>query len=127
VTFTREDPPGGGPAAGLLAGRERLLRSVTWVAVAAVDMPRLAATTYTRLRQAALGHDGAFLSDPSGHRQLAGVLTLAALDAATPPLEERHGLPVHRLLAGLDLVGVPAEAEEWRDVDTWADLRDLRT
>jgi hypothetical protein len=34
-------------------------------------------------------------------------------------------MPLHRLLEGLDLVDVPPEADEGRDVDTWADLRDL--
>lgn len=126
VTFTREDPAGGGPAAGLLAGRSALLGDFDTLVVVAVDMPRLTAATVRRLRAAAAGHDGAFLTDASGRRQLAGVLDPGRLDEVAPGLEDRHGLPFHRLLAGLDLAGVAAIGDEGRDVDTWADLRDLQ-
>jgi hypothetical protein len=35
-------------------------------------------------------------------------------------------MALHRLLASFDLAGVPATGEEAVDVDSWADLRDLR-
>ncbi len=125
VTFTREDPPSGGPAAGLLAGRDALLRTPRWLGVLAVDMPRVTAYTFRRLREAAAGHDAAFLVDASGRRQLAGVVQTARLDAVRPDHDDQHGLPLHRLLAGLTVARVLAEGAEARDVDTWADLRDL--
>lgn len=130
VTFTREDPPLGGPVAGLLAGRDALARRPDLLVVLAVDMPRVSAWTVRRLREAAAGRDGAFLHEAGedgglGRRQLCGVLASAALDRAAPPLEERHGLPLHRLLAPLDLGAVVATGDEARDVDSWADLRDL--
>lgn len=125
VTFVTEDPPKGGPVAGLLAGVDALLRRPTLVAVLAVDMPRVTAYTLRRLREAATGHDGAFLVGTDGRRQLCGVLDAARLAAVRPGLEERHGMPLHRLLAGLDLAEVPATGEEARDIDSWADLRDL--
>lgn len=125
VTFTREDPPHGGPVAGLLTGRDALLRSPTLLGVLAVDMPRVSWSTFRRLREAAAGRDGAFLVDEEGRRQLAGVLDVARLDAVRPDLEGQHGMPLHRLLAGLDLALVPPDGDEARDVDTWADLRDL--
>ena len=124
VTFVLEDPPHGGPAAGLLAGRDALLARPAYLAVLAVDMPRVTSDTIRRLLAAAAGHDGAFLTDPSGRRALAGVLDLTALDSARPP--DATGLALHRLLAPLDLAELAAEAGEARDVDTWADLRDLR-
>ena len=124
VTFVREDPPHGGPAAGLLAGRDALLARPAYLAVLAVDMPRVTDDTFRRLGAAAAGRDGAILTDPSGRRALAGVLDLAALDGARPG--DVSGLPLHRLLAPLDLAELAAEAGEARDVDTWADLRDLR-
>ncbi len=34
-------------------------------------------------------------------------------------------MALHRLLGALDLAAVPADGDEARDVDTWADLRDL--
>ena len=123
VTFVREQPPYGGPAAGLFAGRDALLRRPDMLAVVAVDMPRLTPATFERLGSAASGHDGAFLADAEGRRQLAGVLRVDRLDAVRP--DDVVGLPVHRLLAGLDLVAVPAVGAEARDVDTWSDLRDL--
>src|SRR5687768_2381158 len=62
VTFVREDPPRGGPVAGLLTGVDALLRPPRVVGVLAVDMPRVTPYTFRRLRAAALGHDGAFLA-----------------------------------------------------------------
>jgi hypothetical protein len=63
--------------------------------------------------------------DPDGRRQLALVLDVARLDAVRPGHEEQHDLALHALLSGLDLVAVASVGEEHRDVDTWADLRDL--
>ncbi len=125
VTFVVEDPRHGGPVAGLLTGREALRGDPAYVAVLAVDMPHLTPGTLARLRAAATGRDGAALTDPDGRRQLALVLDTARLDAVAPGLEDRHGHAVHRLLAGLDLVDVASRGHEHRDVDTWADLRDL--
>lgn len=131
VTWTREDPAGGGPAAGLLAGLDRFLRVPDLVAVLAVDMPRLHAGTVARLTWAVEADpavDGAVLVDGTGRRQpLAAVYRHAALAAARPTnIEEEHGLPVRRLVGDLHLVDVPAVGDEARDVDTWEALRDLR-
>lgn len=123
VTFAREDPAHGGPAAGLLTGLDALLRPRDLLAVLAVDMPGVSADTIARLVSAAAGHEGAFLADDSGRRQLAGVLAVAALDRVRP--EDASGLPLKRLLDPLDLTSVPGRSGEARDVDTWADLRDL--
>lgn len=125
VTFTREDPPHGGPVAGLLTGRDALLRRPTLLGVLAVDMPRVTPYTLRRLREAAAGRDGAFLVDAEGRRQLCGVVAAARLDEVRPGLEEQHGMSMRALLGGLDLADVPATGAEGRDVDTWADLRDL--
>lgn len=125
VTFVREDPPLGGPVAGLLTAVDALLRRPRVVGVLAVDMPRVTPYTFRRLREAAAGHDGAFLARPGGRRQLAGVLDAERLAEVRPGLEDQHGMPVHRLLARLDLAVVEAEGDEGLDVDTWADLRDL--
>ena len=123
VTFVREDPPRGGPAAALLAGRDALLTRPDYLAVLAVDMPRVRTATFERLVTAAAGRDGSFLADDSGRRALAGVVELAALDRVRPG--EASGMALHRLLAPLDLGSVAAGPGEATDVDTWADLRDL--
>ncbi|SEB94110.1 Molybdopterin-guanine dinucleotide biosynthesis protein A [Nocardioides exalbidus] len=126
VTFVCEDPPRGGPVAGLLTGVDALLRRATLVGVLAVDMPRVTATTMRRLREAAAGRDGAFLHDAGGRRQLAGVLDARRLGDVRPGLEDQHGMALHRLLAPLDLAEVTSSGHEAVDVDTWTDLRDLR-
>jgi molybdopterin-guanine dinucleotide biosynthesis protein A len=126
VTFTRESPRYGGPVAALLTGRDALLRAPRTLGVLAVDMPRVTAYTFRRLQEAAGGHDGAFLADRDGRRQLAGVLDVARLDAVRPDHQGQHGMALHRLLSGLDLATIGPEGEEARDIDTWADLRDLQ-
>jgi molybdopterin-guanine dinucleotide biosynthesis protein A len=125
VTFTREDPRHGGPVAAMLTGRDALLHEREWLAVLACDMPHLTPTTFRRLREAAVGRDGAVLVGPDARRQLAFVASTAALDAARPDHESQHGAALQPLLARLDLAEVASVDQEHRDVDTWADLRDL--
>lgn len=127
VTFTREDPPFGGPVAGLLTGVDALLRPPGTVGVLAVDMPHVSAHTFRRLRMAARGRDGAFVLDETGRRQLCGVLGAAALARVRPGPEESHGMAMRALLSGLDLAEIAGIGDEARDIDTWADLRDLES
>jgi molybdopterin-guanine dinucleotide biosynthesis protein A len=126
VTVTIEDPAQGGPAAGLLTGAAAFARPPERLVVLAVDMPWVTATTVRRLLRAAVDHDGAFLTDPTGRRHLAGVVGTAALQRADPGPEQRHGLPMHRLLADLDLVAVAPRDREGHDIDTWDDVRGAR-
>ncbi len=130
VTWTREEPASGGPAAGLLAGIEWFLVPPDLVCVLAVDMPRVNAGTFARLTWAVEADpaiDGAVLVDENGRRQtLAAVYRYAALTAARPVRrEDEHGLPFRVLLEGMRLTDVPAVGQEARDVDTWDDLRAL--
>jgi molybdopterin-guanine dinucleotide biosynthesis protein A len=125
VTFTRESPRYGGPVAALLTGLDALVREPRTVGLLAVDMPWVSPRTFRRLHEAAVGRDGAFLTDASGRRQLAGLLRAESLQRVRPDHEAQHGMALHRLLDGLDLVDIAPEADEGRDVDTWADLRDL--
>ena len=129
VTWTREEPRSGGPAAGMLAGLDRFLRPPDLVQVLAVDMPRVTPGTFARLEDAVgPDDDGALLVDAAGRRQLlCAVYRRAALERARPVnREEEHGLPMRRLLGPLTLVEVSAVGDEAQDVDTWADLRTLR-
>ena len=125
VTFTREDPRHGGPVAALLTGRDALLQDRPWLAVLACDMPHLDTSTFRRLREASAGRDGAVLVGPDGRRQLALVVATAALDGVRPDHEAQHGAALQPLLARLDLADLPSIGDEHRDVDTWADVRDL--
>ena len=126
VTFLREDPAEGGPAAGLLAGLAGFPRPPRLVVVLAVDMPRVTNSTVRRLVEAVDG-DGALLVDADGRRQyLCAAYRTEALLAAAPSLEEQHGLPMRRLVDDLRLAEVSSLAGEARDVDTWEDLLELR-
>jgi molybdopterin-guanine dinucleotide biosynthesis protein A len=126
VSFVREDPPGGGPAAGLLAGLAGFPRVPRLVAVLAVDMPLVTTATVRRLMLSA-EEDGALLVDEDGRRQyLCAVYRGAALVEAAPAAEDQHGLPMRALVADLRLAEVPALPWEARDVDTWDDLTELR-
>jgi molybdopterin-guanine dinucleotide biosynthesis protein A len=131
VTWTVEDPPQGGPAAGLLAALDAFAVPPDLVAVLAVDMPYLRAGTLARLVWAVEADptvEGAVLVDAAGRRQtLAAVYRVSALVASRPAAGREHGLPMRRLVEPLFLVEVPAVGEEARDVDTWDDLDTLPT
>ena len=124
--FVREDPPGGGPAAGLLAGLDGFPRLPRLVMVLAVDMPLVTTATVRRLMLSA-EEDGALLVDGDGRRQyLCALYRSDALRAAAPTAEERPGLAMRALVKGLRLAEVPAIGREAQDVDTWEDLTRLR-
>jgi len=123
VTFVREDPPLGGPVAGLLAGRRMLAGHADLLVVLAVDMPLVTAATVDRLVTGVGGRDGAVLCDPSGRRQLALAVRTSRLDEVAP--DDPHGHAVRDLLSLLDLGEVAATGDEARGVDRWTDLRDL--
>lgn len=131
VTWTREEPAGGGPAAGLLAGLDALAQRPDLVCVLAVDMPRFSARTLERLVDALAlegeDTDAVCLVDGQDQKQwLAGVYRFDALLRARPSSREaEHGLSTRRLMLPLRVLAVPAVADEARDVDTWEDLRDL--
>jgi molybdopterin-guanine dinucleotide biosynthesis protein A len=126
VTFTREDPAGGGPAAGLLAGLRAFARRPDLLVVLAVDMPLVTSATIRRLTEAE-GRDGAVLVDQDGKLQyLCAAYGTEALDRVRPSYEDEHGLSMRDLVADLDLEQVPAFGPETRDLDTWDDLLALR-
>lgn len=123
VRFVREDPPLGGPVAGLFAGVDALTRPVDLVVVLAVDMPRLTAATVSRLCDEGRQGPGGVLVDAKGRRHLAAAVPPARL-AAVRAEGTGHGWPWRRLVELLGLVPVLAEGDETHDVDTWADLTD---
>lgn len=123
VRFVREEPAYGGPAAGLSTGVQALTADLA--VVLAVDLPFVTAATVGRLLDAAPAHDGAVLVDAGGRRQLALVVRRSALlDRLPDPVT---GLPLWRLMDGLDLVEVAAIGAEAHDVDTWTDLEGCDT
>lgn len=130
VTFTREDPAGGGPAAGLLAGLRAFARYPDWLVALAVDMPLVTSMTVRRLLDAVNANrssEGAALIDDGRKLQyLCAVYSTGALERTRPPYEDEYGLSMRDLVAGLRIERVPAIGPETQDVDTWADLLRLR-
>ena len=121
VRFTLEDPPGGGPLAGVAAGVAALTEGVDRVVVLAVDMPHVTTATVARLLAAASEADASWLVDASGRRQLAGVVR----PGLVPPTERAHGAPMRTLMTAGEARDVPAQEGEAEDVDTWDDLARL--
>lgn len=128
VLVTQEDPPGGGPVAGVAAGLLALGDGAPLVLVLACDVPRAAAAVGSLVT--ALGEhdpvDGAVVVDAGGRLQpLVGLYRRDSLVAALAALEASggvRGVPVHRLLDGLVLTRVADVAGAALDVDTWSDL-----
>ncbi|WP_402466419.1 molybdenum cofactor guanylyltransferase [Isoptericola aurantiacus] len=125
VVVTREDPPFGGPVAGLDAGLRALDRpdAPDRVLVLAVDVPGAAAAA-AALHDAAAEHpeaDGVHLVHDGRAQWLTGIYRRAALTGALAGLEP-HGAPVRRLVAPLRLVAVPDGSGMSDDADTWEDV-----
>ncbi|MER5393183.1 NTP transferase domain-containing protein, partial [Saccharopolyspora sp. NPDC002686] len=129
VRWTAEDPPGGGPLAGLQAGLAQLPAETRAVAVLAGDHPHLTPATIARLLaapRATPDSAGAVLVDAQDRPQwLVGVWDVSALRGAMPA--EVHNRPLRAALAPLAPVHVPAIESEASDVDTPDDLRNART
>ncbi|WP_298885873.1 NTP transferase domain-containing protein [uncultured Serinicoccus sp.] len=147
VLRTVEEPPDGGPVAGIAAGLAALrggaegdagvhgpsggqagARSADWVAVVAVDQPG-AAVALAALRASvdvaaehvdAVGHQ-----DAQGYRQwLLAVYRRVSLERALGQLGQVRDLSVRRLVADLRWQDEESGREYLGDVDTWADARD---
>lgn len=126
VDLVEENPRFGGPARGLFNGLDAVSSRPDLICVLAVDMPHVSAASLARLRAAAASTDGAVLVDPSGHRQWAMALRRDRLLEVRPSGDaQRHALTMDTLLSRLNIVDVPAVGEEHRDIDTWADLREV--
>lgn len=132
VRWVREDPPFGGPAAGVVAG----LRSwdeplPEWTLVLACDLPR-AAEAAALLRDAARFQpadvEGVCLADASGRPQwLTGLYRTRPLrDAALALPDHGADAPARALVDGLAIATVADPDGRSRDIDTWDDLERAR-
>ncbi|WP_233712300.1 molybdenum cofactor guanylyltransferase [Kribbella turkmenica] len=122
VSWTVENPPSGGPVAGIAAGLAH--GSAPIVAVFSCDLPWLTKDDVTLLVSGLGDHDGHGLRDTEGHEQhLATAYRRTELAAAIRRVGDPRDKSVRRTLAGLDLTwSEPTRAGH--DVDTWADLDD---
>lgn len=120
VTWTREDPPGGGPAAALAAGLAEVTAEV--VVVLAADLPFLDVPTVEQLAGAVAG-DGAVGVDAHGRDQLlCSAWRTAALRKALAG-RELQDASLRSVLSGLDPVRVSWQTSRgrpgpWTDCDT---------
>ena len=130
VLVTREEPPYGGPAAGIAAGLTALASAnpipSDYTLVLACDMPGVDAAVAPVLRAlvAQVG-DGVIAAD-AGHRlqPLVAAYRTSQLTAAAEAKRAAgilDGLSTFQLIAGLVLTEVAVPQGATDDVDTWAD------
>ena len=130
VVGVSEEPPGGGPVAGLAAGLTEVGQPL--VAVMACDMPFLDRDVVAELVAVAAEAehvDGVLLVDGEGHRQpLAAAYRTDSLRRAIARLGTPRDAAMRSLIAHLLLVELPAGPDATLDCDTWeavARSRDL--
>jgi len=123
-----EDPPFGGPVAGIAAGLAALADTpADWLLILACDLPWAADAARLLLdaRPDLPPHgDGAYLEDADGHAQwLTGLYRRESLVAAMNRLgPDAHGASMRQLLGTLTLTSIRDDAGVARDVDTWEDV-----
>lgn len=118
VTWALEDPPHGGPLAGLGAGLAALAGDAERVVVLAADMPFMTADAIAGLLSELPGHDAAVFVDDGGRVQpLAGAYRVPALLVALRAYGELRDRSVMRLLGSLNTVTIPDDGVT-RDCDT---------
>ena len=142
VHRTLEDPPRGGPVAGLAAGLETLAGlgsdvrggedASEWTVVLACDLAdplpgvgRLIAAWSHALGREEIDtdeHDGWCLTDASGRPQwLIGIHRTSALRDALARLGTPRDRSMRALFEASTLVTVPGSQDDIADIDTWAD------
>lgn len=130
VTVVREDPPFGGPVAGIHAALACLdaLGAPTETWLLACDLPR-AELIVAQLHDVPIPEnaDGVVLVDVDGREQwLAGRYRLSSLRASLDGLPAVRDVAVRRLLAPLNLHTVVDRVGATLDLDTWADVNTYR-
>lgn len=126
VIFCREDPPGGGPAAGIAAALD--LVSSDLVGVLAVDMP-WSAPVLLATHQTLMDHPESNLVVPIGsdgrHQLLCSLWRTADLRTIVESLGNLHGRPVRDLVERASMVTMPVDPSDsplLDDIDTPGDV-----
>ncbi|MFM9133843.1 MAG: molybdenum cofactor guanylyltransferase [bacterium] len=128
VVWAREEPPGSGPCAALVAGLSCLPPEATHVAVLAGDAPR-GADAIPALRQVIDDAAVATVVDDLGREQpMTAVYAVAPLTAVTRRYGDGAGMPIRRALEDLRSRTVVALMDQWGasdDVDSAEDAARL--
>ena len=136
VHRTLEDPPRGGPVAGLAAGLSELDAggsSAEWTLLASCDLAnplpalgRLLAAWSFAVRSEEVTtdeHDGWCLADADDRPQwLLGIHRTSTLRRALERLGSPRDRSLRELFAEATLVTLPASRDDVADIDTWAEL-----
>jgi len=128
VATVLEDPPDGGPVAGVAAGLDALpADGPDLLVVLACDVPGAGRVLAALLAAAeSTAADGARMVGADGRPQhLVAVYRRASLRTALDGLDAVHGAAMHRLVGGLRLVDVADDEDATADADTWADVARL--
>lgn len=135
VTWVREDPPFGGPAAAVVAAFEAWAGADVdpeWTLLLACDLPEVGDAVRRLLADRALlpaDVDGVCLADASSRPQwLIGLYRTAPLRGAASALADGgRDASIRALLADLAIAAITVhDGALTRDVDTWEDLEDAR-
>lgn len=127
VIVTREDPPGTGPAAGIVAGLDAIAEPADWTLVLACDLPGAADAVHHLLEAvAAAGPQVAdaycLAREPGKPEWLFGLYRSEALRAAARAYGDPRNRSVRGMVAPLDPVVVTPDLEHLaHDLDTWTD------
>jgi molybdopterin-guanine dinucleotide biosynthesis protein A len=114
-----EEPPLGGPVAGIARGLDEI--DTEFVAIAAVDMP-YGSALFPQLLEAIQG-DAAMPLDADGFRQpLCGIYRLTSLLSALEKLGNPHAQSMRALCELLVIDEVQVDPRALVDIDTPADL-----
>ena len=121
--WCREDPPGGGPVAGLAAALPLLTGEI--VLVLGTDLPSIG-PALRPLSDACAGRRVAVLVDGSGRFNYVAAAWPRTMLAAALSGAPAAGRSLRSVYAGLEVVPV-ADAGDWStDCDTWADVEQAR-
>ncbi|HJQ43612.1 MAG TPA: NTP transferase domain-containing protein [Jatrophihabitantaceae bacterium] len=124
VIWCREDPPGGGPVAGIAAGLEHV--TADHVLVLAADLPDIAGAN-APLLDALRNADAAVLVDSTGRRNyLAAAWRTATLRARLDSIGQASGVAARSLFDGVTTAEVEDTAGWGTDCDTWDDVARAR-
>ena len=132
LTWVREDPPLGGPAAAVVAALASWRdEAPEWTYVLACDLPGVAEAVARLADAVALlpaDTDGVCLADAASRPQwLTGLYRTAALREAAAELPDGgKDAPVRAMTSDLAVAVIAAPPDETEDVDTWDDLERAR-